>query len=232
MIRRISIATAALSVAFLSGGCATKKFVSQSIEPMQQRVDQLDQNQTKQGESIAQLNKDVEGHDTEISAAKERIGTAETRIGDAGNRISENERGLNELRSRIANIDDYREVQQVSVLFGFDKDALTPEAEAQLREVAGSANGGKRFFITVEGYTDQIGSPEYNFALSQRRADRVVRYLVAEFGIPIHRIHVIGLGQERLVEDDNSREARAKNRRVEVKVFSADALATSAKGSN
>lgn len=232
MIRKILMAAAILGLGFVGAGCATKKYVSQSIEPMQQRVDQLDEKQNKQGESIAQLNKDVEGHDTEISAAKERIGTVETRVGDAGNRISENERGLNELRSRIANIDDYREAQQVSVLFGFDKDTLTPEAEGQLREVAGAVNSARRYFVTVEGYTDQIGSPEYNFALSQRRADRVVRYLVTEFGIPVHRIHVIGLGQEKLVDEDNSRDARAKNRRVEVTIYSADALATSAKSSN
>ena len=74
----------------------------------------------------------------------------------------------------------------------------------------------------MEGYTDSTGSKAYNEALSRRRADSVVEYLVAKHDIPIYRIHMIGLGQEKPVDDARTREARAKNRRVEVKVFNAD----------
>ena len=80
----------------------------------------------------------------------------------------------------------------------------------------------KRFFIAVEGYTDSTGSKAYNEALSRRRADKVVEYLVAKHDIPIYRIHMIGLGQEKPVDEARNRDARAKNRRVEVKVFNAD----------
>ncbi len=54
----------------------------------------------------------------------------------------------------------------------------------------------------------------------------VVEYLVAKHDIPIYRIHMIGLGQERPVDEARNREARAKNRRVEVKVFNADQTLT------
>ena len=72
----------------------------------------------------------------------------------------------------------------------------------------------------MEGYTDKTGSKEYNEELSKRRADAVVEYLVAKHDIPIYRIHMIGLGEEKPVDDAHNRAARAKNRRVEVKVFS------------
>ena len=85
----------------------------------------------------------------------------------------------------------------------------------------------KRFFIAVEGYTDKIGNKEYNEQLSRRRADEVVQYLVAKHDIPIYRIHTIGLGDEKPADDANTREARARNRRVEVKVFSADGVTAS-----
>ena len=232
MIRKVLLVAAALSLMFVGAGCATKKYVNQSVEPMQLRVDHLDQTQQKHGESITQLNQDVEANETEISAAKERIGTVEGRVGDAASRINESERGLNELRSRIANLDDYAEVQQVAVLFEFDKDTLPEQEAAQLQEVVSTVNGRKRYFITVEGFTDQIGDPDYNFALSRRRADRVMRHLVAELGVPVQRIYVIGLGEERLVETATDRDARAKNRRVEVRVFSAESPATTAKSSN
>jgi hypothetical protein len=58
----------------------------------------------------------------------------------------------------------------------------------------------------------------------------VVEYLVAKHDIPIYRIHMIGLGQQRPVDDARTREARAKNRRVEVKVFNADQVSNSLSG--
>ena len=63
--------------------------------------------------------------------------------------------------------------------------------------------------------------------LSRRRADSVAEYLVAKHDIPIYRIHMIGLGEERPLDDARTREARAKNRRVEVRVFTADQVTAS-----
>jgi outer membrane protein OmpA-like peptidoglycan-associated protein len=72
--------------------------------------------------------------------------------------------------------------------------------------------------------------------LSKRRADAVTHYLVAKHDVPIYKIHMIGLGTERPVDEARGRDARAKNRRVEVKVFSADqvtaGLATDAGSAN
>ena len=88
----------------------------------------------------------------------------------------------------------------------------------------------KRFFIAVEGYTDSTGSKQYNEELSRKRADAVVNYLVAKHDIPIYRIHMIGLGEDKPADEGKNRAARAKNRRVEVKVFSADQVTASIGG--
>lgn len=227
-IRSSVLASLMLGVVVLGSGCATKKYVSQSVEPMKLRVDSLDEKSQKQGEAIDQLNKDVDTAETEISGAKERLGTVEGRVGDAFTKIGQNETGLNELRSRIANLDDFKQAQQSTVLFAFDKDALTPETTAMLDQMAAAVAGQKRYFITVEGFTDQIGPEDYNFQLSRRRADRVVRYLVAQHNIPVQRIFVIGLGEQRLVETTTDRDARARNRRVEVVLFSAESAPVTA----
>ena len=76
--------------------------------------------------------------------------------------------------------------------------------------------------MTVEGYTDSTGDKAYNEALSRKRADAVVNYLVAKQNVPIYRIHMIGLGEDKPVDEAKNRAARAKNRRVEVKVLTAD----------
>jgi outer membrane protein OmpA-like peptidoglycan-associated protein len=80
----------------------------------------------------------------------------------------------------------------------------------------------KRFVVAVEGFTDKTGSPEYNNALSQRRANAVVNYLVTKHDIPLFRVYMVGLGSQKPADEGRGREARSKNRRVEVKIYSAD----------
>src|SRR5258708_24662231 len=86
-----------------------------------------------------------------------------------------------------------------------------------------AANRGsmKRFVVAVEGFTDKVGSADYNDALSQRRANNVVNYLVTKYDIPLYRIYMVGLGSQKPPDEGRTREARSKNRRVEVKIYSA-----------
>ncbi|MDQ6699051.1 MAG: OmpA family protein, partial [Acidobacteriota bacterium] len=99
-------------------------------------------------------------------------------------------------------------------------------AKSQLDKLVADKNTLKRYFIAVEGFTDKTGSSRYNEALSKRRADRVVQYLVASHDIPIYRIHMIGLGAQKLADAGRNRAASAKNRRVEVVIYSADPSVT------
>jgi outer membrane protein OmpA-like peptidoglycan-associated protein len=181
-----------------------------------------------------------------ISAAQERASsadqhalTADQHAGEANTKATaaaqvgdQNTQGLNSLRQVVSNIDDYKMQTTVSVPFKFDKYALTPDAKQDLDKLVDDVKSDKRFFIAVEGYTDSVGSRPYNEALSRRRADAVVEYLVAKHDIPIYRIHMIGLGQEKPVDEARNQTARAKNRRVEVKVFSADQVTASLNGDN
>jgi len=99
---------------------------------------------------------------------------------------------------------------------------LTAKDREDLDNLVSNASKNKRYFIAVEGFTDSTGSAQYNEVLSRKRADAVTEYLVAKHDIPIYRIHMIGLASEKPLDDGRTRAARAKNRRVEVKIFSAD----------
>lgn len=134
----------------------------------------------------------------------------------------QNTQALNSLRSVVSNFDDYQVKTSATVNFKFDKWNLSDEAKQELDKIADDIKTSKRFFIAVEGYTDRTGSNEYNEQLSRKRADAVVEYLVAKHDIPVYRIQMVGLGKEKPVDDARNRAASAKNRRVEVKVFSAD----------
>ncbi len=223
-----------------AGGCATKKYVRTTAAPIQAKVDQVGEQTSRNGQQIEDTRNQVKSVDEKatsgINAAQERANSADQHAaaadqhaGEAMNRADQanqlgakNSAELEGLRSTVANLDDYKLQTSVAVPFAFNKYNLSKDAQQDLDKFAGEAKGGKRFFIAVEGYADATGSATYNAELSKRRADQVVNYLVAKHDIPIYRIHTIGLGKEKPVDDARTRTARAKNRRVEVKVFSAD----------
>jgi len=232
--------TCIVTGALLAGGCATKKYVRNTAAPIQAKVDQVGEQTTRNGQQIEETRNTVKQVDEKaqsgISAAQERAsaadqhaatadqhaGEAMTKANSAAQMGEQNQQALNTLRGVVSNIDDYKLQTSVAVPFKFDKYVLDNDAKENLDKVATDVKSDKRFFIAVEGYTDKTGSRQYNEALSRRRADAVVQYLVAKHEIPIYRIHMIGLGDEKPVDEGKTRDARAKNRRVEVKVFSAD----------
>jgi OOP family OmpA-OmpF porin len=233
--------TCIVTGAMLAGGCATKKYVRNTTSPIQAKVDQVGEQTTRNGQQIEDTRNQVKQVDekaqTGIGAAQERASAADQHAaqadqhaGEAMNKANQanqlgtqNQQALNQLRGVVSNLDDYKLQTSVAVPFSFDKYALTPAAKQDLDKLASDVKSDKRFFIAVEGYTDSTGSHAYNEALSRRRADAVVQYLVARHEIPIYRVHMIGLGEDKPVDEGKTRDARAKNRRVEVKVFSADA---------
>jgi OOP family OmpA-OmpF porin len=226
--------------ALLAGGCASKKYVRNTTAPIQAKVDQVGeqttQNSTQIQDTRTQVKQVDERAQSGISAAQERAATADQHAGEAmnsakaadakatqaGQTADQAIQGVSSLRSVIANIDDYKMATSATVPFKFNAYKLTDEAKADLDKLASDVKSNKRFFIAVEGYTDSTGSRQYNEELSRKRADAVVNYLVAKHDVPIYRIHMIGLGKEKPADEGRGRDARAKNRRVEVKVFSAD----------
>ena len=244
-MRAFLATTCILTGVLLAGGCATKKYVRNTTAPIQAKVDQVGEQTTHNGQQIEETRNQVKQVDEKaqngISAAQERASsadqhaaTADQHAGDAMNKANQaeqlgqqNSQGLDSLKAVVANIDDYQLQTSAAVPFKFDKYNLSDDAKSDLDKLADQVKSDKRFFIAVEGYTDSTGSKAYNSALSRRRADSVVTYLVAKHDIPVYRIHMIGLGDEKPIEEAHDRAARAKNRRVEVKVFSADQVTAS-----
>lgn len=219
--------TLAASAALLAG-CATKKFVGQQVDPVNAKLGNVDKNQQA-------TQKQLDAAEVKLSATAEKADSADSRATDALGRADAASKKAdqvrsdlrNELNDRIANLDDYKQVGQATVLFAFNSDKLTPEAKQQLDQLtSGQLTSVKRYFIAIQGFTDKIGSPEYNLDLSRRRAQAVQTFLVGEKNIPVYRIQIIGLGKEKPVNDQKTREDRSKNRRVEVSLFSADAAQT------
>ena len=239
-MRQLLATTCILTATLLAGGCATKKYVRNQTAPVQAKVDQVGEQAQRQGQEIQQTREQVktvdENAQSGINGAKERAMTAENRANDAmskanqvgdqvtqvNQRVDQTRSDLDSLRTTVSNLDDYKLKSEATIPFRFNKYTLDSSAKEELDKLAGNVGNDKRFFIAVEGFTDKTGTATYNEQLSRHRADAVSEYLVAKHNIPIYRIHMIGLGQEKPVDMGRGRAARAKNRRVEVRIYSAD----------
>ncbi|HMC23302.1 MAG TPA: OmpA family protein [Thermoanaerobaculia bacterium] len=103
------------------------------------------------------------------------------------------------------------------ILFDFNSAALRSESQQTLRDLANNFQRYPDETITVEGHTDNVGSPEYNQGLSERRAYGVRDYL-RDQGVPGSRITAVGYGEARPKASNNTPEGRQLNRRVEIHI--------------
>jgi len=128
--------------------------------------------------------------------------------------------GVNATNDRISALDDYEPQTVAAVNFRSGSAVLSRDSKATLDDLATKALNSKGYVLEVSGFTDSTGSINRNRALSQRRADTVIRYLIENHNIPLRRIVTpYGYGETNPVAENNSRDGRAQNRRVEVKLL-------------
>ena len=137
--------------------------------------------------------------------------------------------GVNATNERISALDDYEPQTVTAVNFRTGSSILRPDEKIKLDEIATKALNAKGYVMEFSGFADATGSIARNRELSQRRADAVIRYLVENHSIPLRRIVTpYGYGELNPVAENTSREGRAQNRRVEVKLLVNKGLTTAA----
>jgi outer membrane protein OmpA-like peptidoglycan-associated protein len=128
-------------------------------------------------------------------------------------------KGVDTVNSRVNSLDDYTEKGKATIYFKLGSAQLSADAKNDLDALVQKTKDMKGYMIQVAGFTDATGSAAVNEALSERRADAVVRYLQME-DVPLRRILApAGLGESHSVADNKSREGRKLNRRVEVTII-------------
>jgi OOP family OmpA-OmpF porin len=236
-----------------ASGCATKKYVQQSVAPVSQRVSTVEtlSNEkiaavsAKEQSDISQVNERISTTDQKVaqvaSATQRAQGSADRAMAEADSNsagIASNSAAMTTLASGVANALNYQLVEKADVTFAFNKATLTPEAKARLDQVAAKAQALPRSVVELAGFTDKTGTSNYNLALSRRRAEAVERYLVMQ-KVPLRTIHIVGLGEEGAPPgleadltaiDPNPSEAELNRlaRRVKIRVFGAGDITGSA----
>ena len=128
--------------------------------------------------------------------------------------------GVTATNERISALDDYQPQDTAAVNFRSGSAVLSTEAKTTLDDIASKAMNAKGYVLEVSGFADSRGSINLNRQLSQRRADAVIRYLVENHSIPLRRIITpFGYGELNPVAENETRDGRAQNRRVEIKLL-------------
>ncbi len=229
----------ALGAALLTtSGCATKRYVLDRVSTSETKTtarigdvekkttDQLTALEEKQQTDASRLGEIAKGADTRAGEALQSASNAQTSANQASQKAGEADakavnahRAADQVNARVEGLGQLRMIASETVLFKFASSVLTDEEMAKLDTIAEKANA-KFHMVEVHGFTDSTGDKNYNLNLSRQRAEAVVRYLATKHNIALHRIQLMGFGEQAVeMTDAKTRERNRLSRRVEVKVF-------------
>ena len=207
--------------------CATKKFVRTSVGEVNGKVDTLTQSveetqeRTRKNEgAINDVNQKAQAAQGAANAAQQSANTAGTDAKSAGARANEVGTKTDALDKASKRLVYTVVISEDEGQFKFGKADLPDEAKAKLDEMLtklkADPNGA---FIEIEGHTDNVGGKLINEKVGMERAEAVKRYLFEQHQIPLHKMNVISYGSEKPVASNKTKDGRAQNRRVVIRVL-------------
>jgi outer membrane protein OmpA-like peptidoglycan-associated protein len=200
-------------VAFVAAGstaCATKKFVRTSVGEVNEKVDTLTRS---------------------VEENQERTRQNESRIGEVDQRVTqvadESRTGIERVSARTDDIEraSKRLVYEVVLSedqgnFKFADVNLPDEARGEIDRLVEQLKADPQgAFIEIEGHTDATGPKAVNHRIGMERAESVKRYLYEQHQVPLHKMNVISYGEDKPIAPNDTRDGRAQNRRVVIKVL-------------
>jgi outer membrane protein OmpA-like peptidoglycan-associated protein len=221
----------ALTVA-VAPACATKKFVRTEVGGVNQKVDTLTGTVEETQERTRQNTERIGVVDQKAEAAGKAAAGAQSTADAAGKAAAAASERANQVGTQLGGrIDEVvassrRLIYEVTLSedqgnFKFGATDLPDAAKARLDEIVSQAKSDpKGIYIEIEGHTDNVGNPAFNERLGMERAEVVKRYLYEQHQVPLHKINVISYGEGKPVAPNNTRDGRAQNRRVVVRILS------------
>ncbi len=206
-----SLVVSVLAVSVALAGCAKKSFVQREV---------------------GEVNKKVDAVSTEVEKTQQRVQQSEVRI-DAVDKSTQS--GITEAKgSAQAAMTKAQEAERAAkgkliytvtlsndkVRFPVNKAEISDEAKAMIDEAVGPlVKENRGVWFEIEGHTDNTGEAAYNFKLGEERAMAVRDYIAKKDAIALSRLNVISYGEEKPVVDNKTREDRAQNRRVVIRIL-------------
>jgi len=208
--------------------CATKKFVRTEVGNVNSKVDTLTGTVEETQERTRRNEERIGVVDEKAEAAGKSAASARAAADAAAASAKEVDGKVVTVNNRVNTVEaaSRRLIYEVTLSedqgnFAFNKAVLPDEAKARLDKMVTELKADpKAIWIELEGHTDNRGTPEINNKVGLERAEAVKRYLYEQHQIPLFKINVISYGEEKPIAPNNTRDGRAQNRRVVIKVLS------------
>jgi outer membrane protein OmpA-like peptidoglycan-associated protein len=200
--------------------CATKKFVRTEVDEVGKRAETLSQSL----EATQQATKENATRITQVDAKAEQVGLWAK---DAQSSATTAQQAAKAAASKADAVDaaSKRLIYEVVISedqgnFKFASTELPDEAKAKLDEMVAKLKADPRGnFVEIEGHTDSIGDKAVNARIGEERAEAVKRYLYEAHQVPLHKMSVISYGEDKPVSPNNTKQGRAQNRRVVIRIL-------------
>jgi outer membrane protein OmpA-like peptidoglycan-associated protein len=210
-----------------STACATKKYVQTSVGEVNDKVDSMGRSVEASQERIRQNEGRIGEVDSKAQAAGQAASAADVAARQAGSAAASANSAANAAGSKADAVDKATRrlifevvLSEDSGSFKFGKATLPDEAKQKIDElVSKMTQDPKNIFLEIEGHTDNVGGKEINEKVGMERAEAVKRYLYEQHHIPLHKMNVISYGEEKPVAPNKTKEGRAQNRRVVIRIL-------------
>jgi outer membrane protein OmpA-like peptidoglycan-associated protein len=245
-----------VALALATSGCATKKFVSKQLAPINSKISALETKTNDQADreatDVSRLDEKLGSTDSKVAEVASAAQQANTSAAQANQLAQQNQSAIAVSQSAIAANADaiatldkamtYSLAAKGEITFAFNQSKLDKTDEAALDILVQQVQSSPRVVFELIGFTDRVGTREYNLALSRRRAESVERYLVRQ-GVALRGIHIVGLGKEPVPSgllaefqavDPNATagEARRLARRVLIRIYAPNASVPSSESAS
>ena len=227
MRRALLVVTMFAFAAIGTSACATKGYVRNQVGQVSSKVDTLSQSleetqeRTKQNETRIG---EVDGKAGAAQGAADRANSSATAAGENANRANTAAMAASAKAEEVDKASKkiiYEVVlSEDSGNFKFGKSDLPDEAKSKIDELVTQLKADpKGAFFEIEGHTDNTGDKMANEKLGMARAEAVKMYLYEHHQIPLHKMNIISYGEEKPAADNKSKDGRAQNRRVVIRIL-------------
>ena len=219
-MRKLAFVIPVVLLAAGSTGCATKKFVrgevSQvhgKVEGLSTQVEETQERTRKNEQKIGEVDTKADAAGKSAQEARQAATVADEKAAAAATKAEAVETASRRLVYEVVLSEDQGN-------FKFGKAELPDQAKARIDEMVNQLKADpKGIYIEIEGHTDAVGAARTNDQLGLQRAEAVKRYLYEAHQVPLHKINVISYGEEKPVAPNKTKDGRAQNRRIVIRVL-------------
>jgi len=198
----------------------SSQMIQAGLQPTADQVLEHEKELLEQQKAIGANRKRIVANQEQIAANTEDIETNQQKIAEHKKKIEQNMSDIQSNTQRFTALAEYETKGEATVKFASGSTKISKEDMDQLKQLAQTAKTLTGYIVEVTGFADSSGNAAMNTKLSEARAKTVVTFLMQQGGVPVRHIVAPGaMGEYGEAATNETKEGRAENRRVEVKVL-------------